>query len=129
MTPKKVVADTNIFLRFLLHDIPTQYIEAQKLFNKAKEKKIDLLVPQIIIFEIAYALDKYYNFPKYEVIDKLKSLLSSEYFNIQNRDLFQLMLDSYKEGNLELVDYFIFYFAKAEKAELFTFDKNLKKLK
>ena len=48
----RLITDTNVFLRFLLNDNTQQYKQATNIFRKAKEKKIELIVPQIIIFEI-----------------------------------------------------------------------------
>lgn len=124
----KLVVDTNIFLRWLLNDIPKQADEVEKLFQEAKKAKKKLIVPQIIIFELAFALDKYYHFPKREVIDKLKSLLATGYIKIQDREIFKEAISFFGRKNVSLVDCFIINFAKQHKANLFSFDRNLNRL-
>jgi predicted nucleic acid-binding protein len=47
---KKVVFDTNIFLRWLLNDVPSQAKEAQKYLVEARSKKAKLIFKQIVIF-------------------------------------------------------------------------------
>lgn len=123
-----LVVDTNIFLRFLLKDISRQYLEAEKLFRRAKAGEITLIVPQIVIFEIAFALGKFYRFPKEEVIDKLKSLVDMEYFLIQDRQIFQGALKIFAGNNISLVDSFLIYFASSKQAKLMTFDEKLNKI-
>lgn len=124
----ELIADTNIFLRLILNDIPKQADEVEKLIAKAKKGEIRILVPQIIIFEIEYALSKYYNFPKVEVIDKIESVLASPYFFVQDGNIFRKSLKDYRGKNLSLVDCFLAAKSKIEGVKIFTFDKNLNKL-
>lgn len=125
---KKCVLDTNAFLRLFLNDIPAQANLVENLLKKAKNAEITIYLPQIIIFEIAYALDKYYKFPKEEVIQKLKSIIVSPYLKVQNREVFKETVRTYKNQTISLSDCFISQFAKYKDCELFTFDKKLKKL-
>lgn len=125
---KKYVLDTNAFLRLFLNDIPRQAELVENLLKKAKNAEIIIYLPQIIIFEIAYALDKYYNFPKDEVIQKLKSIIISPYLKIQNREVFKETIKTHNNQTISLSDCFILQFADYKDCELFTFDKKLKKL-
>ena len=119
--------DTNIFLRLVLNDVPKQADKAEALLKKAKKGLVKILVPQIIIFEMEYALSKYYKFPKGEVIDKLESLLSTPYLTVQDGDIFRKSLRGYKDKSLSLVDCFLLAKAEIEGARIFTFDKDLAK--
>jgi len=83
-----VVADANVFLRFILGDVHSQKMEAERLFLKAKKGDITLIVPQIIIFEVEFALTKYYRFKKSDVIFRLESLLSADYFDVDKKKFF-----------------------------------------
>ena len=122
------VVDTNVFLRLILNDIPKQADKAEKLLKQAKAHKINLTVPQIVIFEIEYALTKYYGFPKDQVIDKLTSIVSAKYLTCQNREIFNKAIELYKGINLSLVDCFLTAYADKIEGKTFSFDKNLNKL-
>jgi len=122
------IPDTNTFLRLLLKDVPSQYEEAKKLFTCAKEGKVKLLVPQIVVFEIVFSLEKYYKFSKAEVIDKLQAILSAPYFEIQDQDIFRSSLELYKLRNISFVDCFLIAEAQSLEAKIFTFDQNLNKV-
>lgn len=124
----ELILDTNIFLRLILDDIPKQADEVEKLLKKAKKDKVKLLVSQIIIFEIEYALSKYYKFPKNNIIDKIEAILVAPYFLIQDGNIFKESLKNYKEKNLSLVDCFLLAKSAVEEVRLFTFDRNLSKL-
>lgn len=124
----ELIADTNIFLRLILNDIPKQADEVEKLLEKAKKGSVKILVPQIIIFEIEYALSKYYKFPKVEIIDKLEAILAAPYFSVQDGNIFRMSLKMYKEKNLGLVDCFLMAKSDIEEISIFTFDKDLSRL-
>lgn len=125
---ESLIPDANVFLRFLLDDIPSQTKEATRVLIKAKSKRLKIYVPQIIIFEILFALDKYYKFPKTEVIEKVGTLLATSYLDIEDRTVFQEALEVYKSKNIDFVDCFLICQAKENNSTLFTFDKNLSKL-
>ena len=120
--------DANVFLRFLLDDIPSQAKEAAYILIKAKSGKLRIFVPQIIIFEVLFALDKYYKFPKAEVIEKVNTLLVTSYLDIEDRMVFKEALEACKSKNIDFVDCFLICKAKENNSTLFTFDKDLNKL-
>lgn len=126
---KQVTVDANVFLRLLLNDIHLQVKEAEKLLEQAKKSTIKLHVAQIIIFELNFILDKYYNLPKIEIIDKLKSVVQTPYLEIQDREVFIDALKIFSDSNISLADSFILAKSKIENWELFTFDKQLNSLK
>lgn len=123
-----LILDTNAFLRFLLNDLPDQAEEVSALLKKAKAKKVEIFIPQIVIFEIEFALEKYYKFSKTEIIMTLGTLLATPYLKIQNRDVFQETMLLFANKNIDFVDCFLLCNAHQKEATLFTFDKDLKKL-
>lgn len=125
---RRVVVDANAFLRLFLNDIPKQADEVEKLLKRAKEGIIELFIPQITIFEIAFALDKYYHFSKEEITEKLKSVVAASYLKIQSREVFKRSLRFFDKENLSLADCFLASYAKQKGIAIFTFDKDLKKV-
>lgn len=126
---KKIVVDTNGFLRFILDDVPAQKKSFEKLLEEAKQNQLVLFVPQIVIFEIEFTLSKYYHFSKEDIIKRLKSIIAASYLDIQDQDIFQTALKLYSGQNISFVDCFLKTISERERAELFTFDKKLQKLK
>lgn len=125
---KSILLDTNAFLRFLLNDIPEQADIVEEIVDKAKKGKLEILVLQIIIFEIIFALEKFYNFGKNQILDKLESILTMPYLKIQDRKVFARALEIFKDNNLEFVDCFLKSKSELASIEIFTFDKGLAKL-
>lgn len=126
---KKYLLDTNIFLRFILNDIPQLAQKAENYFKKAKQGKILLFVPQIVIFEIIFALEKEYKFKRSEIVNSLKPLLAAPYMEVEDRNSFLEAMDLYEQKSLSLVDIFLFYKAREADAEVLSFDKHFKQLK
>lgn len=126
---EKYYADTNIFLRFLLDDIPFQAEEAKKYLEKAKKQVIELICCPIVIFEIDFSLRKLYGFDRTKVVDALATIIGMPFLNIEDRAVFQEALLMYSRNNLDLVDCFLFYKAQFNQAQVLSFDKDLKKLK
>lgn len=126
---KTVIVDTNAFLRFFLNDIQKQKKAFESALHKAKRNELILVVPQIILFEIDFILTKYYRFSKGEVIERLESVISTSYLQVQDQGVFRNAIDLYAKHNIAFVDCFLLSKAKLEEAELFTFDQKLEKLK
>jgi predicted nucleic-acid-binding protein len=122
---REYVVDTNILLRFLLRDVEEQYQKAEKLLQDASHKKIKLFIPQIVIFEVEFALRKFYDFNKMDVIERLESLLSTGYSRVETKDIFLRSLRIYKNKNISFVDCFLKAYSELKGAKLLTFDKKI----
>lgn len=125
---KRILVDTNSLLRLLLNDIPSQKKIVEKLLQKAKSRKIYILVPEIVIFELEFALNKYYCAPKDKVVEKLQAIMAINFVGIENKQIFATALDIYSSQKVSFVDCFIRAKSNIENYELFTFDKKLSKL-
>lgn len=124
----KYFLDTNIVLRFFLKDSQEQYKRVEALFKKAKLGKVDLIVIPQIIFEINYVLGGVYKLKKTEIIKLIKSFLAWEYVEIREKQSLGEAIWLYQNKNVDLIDCFLFALAKNNKAEVFSFDKDFKKL-
>lgn len=125
---KPIIADANAFLRFILNDNPDQKKVFNKLLQQAKQDKITLIVPHIVIFEMDFILEKYYEFSKEAVIERLQPLVSTKYLQVDDREVFMSALKIYSSVNISFVDCFLLAKATLEEAKLFTFDKKLENL-
>lgn len=125
---RKVLLDTNALLRFFLNDIPEQKKAVDKLLRGAKAGEESLIVSQIVVFELAFILEKYYQFAKDLVVDRLKNLVLTKYLKVESRETFILALSLYSATSVSFVDCFLIAKAKQLKSEIFSFDKELIKL-
>lgn len=122
---KKYIPDTNVFLRFILDDIPSQVKKAEEFFQRAKNGKIEIVVPQIVIFEIHFVLEKYYKLTKAETTEKIKAILSAEYLKVESKEIFLKAIDHWSNKNISFPDAFLISAAENIQAELYSFDRKL----
>ena len=124
---KTYILDTNCLLRFFLHDIPEQYEETKELITQAKEGKIRLTIPSVVIPELLYALEKYYSFSRKQTVEIILAAVIASYIEVENRNLYRATLNLYKNATIDFVDCYVVCKARMERSELFTFDKKLQK--
>ena len=73
---KKVFFDTNFLLRFYLDDIPTQALKAKRMVQAAKEGAILLVTDLVVICEIVWVMDSFYNLEKEVISEKITKFIS-----------------------------------------------------
>jgi predicted nucleic-acid-binding protein len=84
--------DTNLLLDWLLDRDSLRTTVIDKLFTNTKE----LNIPDFVIVELAFALEKFYGFPRNLVSDNLHKVIEEQVFSC-NRKLFQTALIEYLE--------------------------------
>lgn len=123
-----IFVDTNFFLRFLLADVRSQYLEAQKLLFQASRGEKRLISSTLVFFEIYWVSKSYYQKSKTELIYLLQKILDLSYVILEERLILQKSLNSFKQTNLSLEDCYNLQFAKEKNVEEFkTFDIQLAK--
>jgi len=125
---KTLIADTNIFLRFLTNDLPSQAIRVKEIFYEAEKGRLRILVLPITIVEILYQLQNWYDFSKVSAVEKLMSLFSPGWIELDNKDRVIEALEKYKDINIDFVDILTWAMAKAQNVEILSFDKDFDKL-
>lgn len=123
-----IFVDTNYFLRLLLKDNEEQHELAKQLFLQAQEGKVKLFTSLIVIFEIYWLLTSFYKKSKEDIAKVLSDILSNEFIEIGNRQLFFEAVELYQNTKFDLEDSFNLVYAKSKDATDFkTFDKKLEK--
>ena len=125
---KTYFIDTNVILRFLLHDNEKLYQQAKIFITKAKNKEIELhLVPEVL-FEVDYVLRGVYHLTKKESSEIILNLTLSTYLKIVDRKIMINSIKKYQTTNVDLFDLYLFFKASQQKAEVLSFDKDFKKI-
>jgi len=96
--------DTNIFIRFLTDDVPEKADACEKIFKKAVEKEETLFTTDLVIAEIVWVLESFYELPKKEVQDKVEKILNTTNLTCPNKDLILNALILYGEKNIDYID-------------------------
>ena len=127
--PRKVyLIDTNVILRYLLGDHPQFSPKAQAfMFDVSKGvKRAEIL--DVVMVECIYVMEKYYEIPKSEIVEKLSGILNfSGIVNPDRSEILEALL-KYENSNIDIVDCILAASSSPEKVVM-SFDKDMKKLK
>ena len=103
--PRKVyLIDTNVVLRYLLGDHPAFSPKAEAfMFDVSKGvKKAEIL--NVVIVECIYVMEKYYEIPKTEIVEKLSGIMNfSGIVNPDRSEILEALL-KYENSNIDIVD-------------------------
>ena len=117
------IVDANIILRYLLADNEDLSEQASQIIDN---NQID--VPNEVLCEVVYVLEKVYKVTRKDICDKLTDFLNCSDSILQHREVVLSGLRYYASEKLDFVDCLLTGYAEAENAEIDTFDKDLKKL-
>lgn len=121
-----IFVDTNYFARFLLKDVPRQYLQAEKLFKSGAQDKIKLVTSVVVLFEIYWLFKSFYGKTKAEIIDILQGVLSMNFIQFERHQEFKKALELFATTRLGLEDCYHIAFAKSQGIkDIRTFDKKL----
>ncbi len=122
-----IFVDTNYFLRFVLQDNETQYLEAKKLFLEAAKGKIELITSSVVFFEIHFVLKSFYKKDKSSMVYILSKILNLSVI-FPEKQLLQISLSIYEKSVVGLEDCYNIAFSKMVGIKEFkTFDIKLGK--
>ena len=103
----KVFVDTNLFLRYLTNDLPDQATLLEKLIERANRGEIQLVVNSIVFAEIVWTLQSFYKYPKDKIDEIVSSIVASEVFEIEERDILLQALEDFHFFNIDFIDAYI----------------------
>ena len=117
------IADANIILRYLLND-------HEDLSNKATNiiENNDILLPNEVVAEIVYVLEKVYGAKNDEISDILLELFRYENIIVDDLEVLEEAFMLFGKRRLDFVDTLLYGYNKVKGYEVYTFDKKLNKL-
>lgn len=100
--------DTNVLLRVLTGDDPTQSPRASSLLADAEARGERFHVSTTVLCELVWALrGGAYRQGREAIVQALEALLASGLFEVQLRDLVRRAVDDYRAGPGDFADYLI----------------------
>ena len=117
--------DTNIFIRFLVNDIPQKADACEKIFKNAVAKKETLFTTEMVIAEIIWVLESYYELSQQEVQEKVEKILNTPNLICPHKDLILNALIICGEKNIDYIDAYNALILKNKGiTELYSYDKH-----
>lgn len=117
------IADANIILRYLLND-------HEELSEKATViiENNEVLLPNEVIAEIVYVLEKVYEVKNEEISDILLELFKYTHIVVDDIDVLEEAFLLFGKRRLDFVDTLLYAYNKVKGYQIYTFDKKLNKL-
>lgn len=95
--------DTNVLIRHLTGDPPELAVRATRYLAAADE----LLLPDLILAEVAYVLESFYETPRAQVATTLRAVLAFPAIRVVDADLLQRAVEVYEIHRLDFADAYL----------------------
>ena len=121
--------DANILLRCLLKDDPIQTPKALSFLQRSLASKEDVYVPDVVIMETVWVLQKLHPKNSGQLFSALESLVMDDRIRFDHRGRLQRALALCSLHGVSIVDAYLAAAVDGEPgSQLVTFDKELKKI-
>lgn len=95
--------DTNVLVRHLTGDPPAQAVRATRYLELADE----LLLPDLILAEVAYVLESFYETPRAQVAETLRAVLAFSAIRVVDDELLHRAVEVYDVHRLDFADAYV----------------------
>lgn len=95
--------DTNVLIRHLTGDPPELAARATRYLGVADE----LLLPDLVLAEVAYVLESFYEVPRAKVATTLRAVLAYPAIRVLDADLLQRAVEVYEIHRLDFADAYL----------------------
>lgn len=125
---KDVFVDSNVLIRFITRDVEEQYQEARNFFESIEEREVNALVSILVINEVVWILEKFYNIKRRIFLPQLIKLLILKNIKIieAEKELIAKVLEKMIKRKQDFTDIYLTQIAK--KDQIFSFDQDFEKL-
>jgi len=119
-----VAFDTNVLVRILVGDDPSQTKRAERAFLE-HAKGQGIFVSMVVLAEIAWVLSAAYEWDRATIHGRLSRLVRTRGVILEELELVEGALARYAVGPADFADYLVVAKAQSLGASLLTFDKRL----
>jgi predicted nucleic acid-binding protein len=116
--------DTNLFLRYLTNDVPEQADAVEELLHKAANGEVTLLTNSLVIAEIVWTLESFYQLERADIREKVVAILNTPGLKVVDADLVLQAITGYVEKNVDFIDaYNVAWMLSHGITSAYTFDR------
>ena len=124
MSSETVFVDTNLFLRYLTNDVPTQADLVESLLQRAAKGKVNLVTTSMVMAEIVWTLESYYELDKKEIQTMILGILNTDGLEVIDSDLILQAVVHYTDKNVDFIDAFnAAWMTSNDVDKIYTFDQ------
>jgi len=116
--------DTSVLIRYLTGDDPIRASRARRLLARAAAGEVELLVPPVVLAEIAWVLESYFRLARAEVAELLAAVMATPGLSVPDRPVLLAAIAAYREYGVDFTDAWIAEAARALGCPtVFTFER------
>jgi predicted nucleic acid-binding protein len=101
---KKAYIDANVILRYITKDPPPMAEAARKVFSEAQTGRVGLKIIPLIVAEVVWVLESFYDYSKTQIAETLIQLLLCDGLEVEQLSLLIEALTLYQKKNLDFAD-------------------------
>lgn len=121
--------DTNVLIRLFVNDDSMQCQKVRSLFDSHAGSSESLWIADLVMLELAWTLDRIYDFPRAEICVALKALTGNATVSLESSLAIEHSIALYEQGPAGFADCLLAVKARrAGCSALRTFDKKMKAL-
>jgi predicted nucleic-acid-binding protein len=125
MTIVPVFLDTNVFLRFLTRDEPRQAEACRSLFERAEAGEFQLMTSHLVVAEIVWTLQSYYQLSREDIAGTLRDLLEMRSLRIERRQTLRDAVRLYAATKADFIDaYHAAHLSRKKAATICSYDRH-----
>ena len=117
--------DTNVLIRHLTGDPPAQARRATSFLAQAEE----LLLPDLVVAEVVYVLESYYEVERVRVAELVRSILAFSAIEVVDASLLLRAIEIYEVNRLDFAEAYLVASAEASGVgAIASFDRSIDKV-
>jgi predicted nucleic-acid-binding protein len=121
--------DANVVLRYLTNDVPDQARQTEELFKRVEEGKEDLFLPDIILADIIWILERYYKQTRENIREWLTAIIGLQGLRLSDKEMSLNALDIYVDKKIDWSDAFMAgQMLQRGITEIYSFDKHFDRI-
>lgn len=116
--------DTSVLVRYLTGDDPVRATRARSLLARAAAGEVDLLVPPVVLAELAWVLESAFRMLRGEIAELLEAILATPGLGVAERPVLTQAVAEYRQHGVDFTDAWIGASARAQGCTtVYTFDR------
>lgn len=123
--------DTNVIVRYLtepVEDPDSPYNGVFDFFEKLEAGRLQVFLPDLVLFQAYFVLTSFYGVPRPEAADKLRRIVNFTGVYMLEKEIITACLKRLKEQKLDLVDCYLLSWTENRCiGGVYSFDKDLEK--
>ena len=124
-----IAVDTNVLLRLLVGDDPSQAAKARRLFDRADAEQKTIWVSDTVLVELVWTLARAYSRDRADIVKALRTLSSHATVVLESAAAVRDATDAFEQGRADFADCLLCVKAQMVGCdEVATFDRGMRAL-